>query len=181
MIIVGYGRFGQTVAQMLMAKRVSVTLIDLKPQQIELSEEFGTKVFYGDGTRTDLLAMAGADQARAILFCNDGELERAAVQRVLEAFPQAMVMARVFDRRHLIALDGLDLAYAQRELFESAVTMGRAALRKLGVEGGEIERVEKEYRLRDCDRLERQSQSGDLHAGEEQMFRVDRPLGDPTI
>ena len=180
-IIVGYGRFGQTVAQMLMAKRVRVTLIDLKPQQIELSEEFGTKVFYGDGTRTDLLATAGADQARAILFCNDGELERAAVQRVLETFPQAMVMARVFDRRHLIALDGLDLAFAQRELFESAVTMGRAALRKLGIESGEIERVEQEYRLRDCDRLERQSQSGDLHAGQERMFRVDRPLGDPTI
>ena len=180
-IIVGYGRFGQTVAQMLMAQRVPVTLIDLKPQQIELSEEFGTKVFYGDGTRTDLLAMAGADQARAILFCNDGELERTAVQRVLETFPQAMVMARVFDRRHLIALDGLDLAFAQRELFESAVTMGSAALRKLGVDDAAVERVEEEYRLRDCERLERQSRSGDLHAGEDRMFRPDRPLGEPML
>ena len=49
-IVVGYGRFGQTVAQMLMAKRIGVTLIDKKPSMIETAEEFGTKVYYGDGT-----------------------------------------------------------------------------------------------------------------------------------
>ena len=43
-IVVGYGRFGQTVAQMMMAKGIGVTLIDKKPAQIELSGEFGTKV-----------------------------------------------------------------------------------------------------------------------------------------
>ena len=43
-IVVGYGRFGQTVAQMLQAKKIGVTLIDKKTDQIELSEEFGTKV-----------------------------------------------------------------------------------------------------------------------------------------
>src|SRR5437763_15574805 len=50
-IVVGYGRFGQTVAQMMMAKRIGVTIIDKKPAQIELSGEFGTKVYYGDGVR----------------------------------------------------------------------------------------------------------------------------------
>jgi Kef-type K+ transport system membrane component KefB len=44
-IVVGYGRFGQTVAQMLQAKRIGVTIIDKKPAQIELSGEFGTKVY----------------------------------------------------------------------------------------------------------------------------------------
>nr|MBA3836016.1 NAD-binding protein [Sphingomonas sp.] len=63
-IVVGYGRFGQTVAQMLMAKKIGVTLIDLKPQQIELSGEFGTKVYYGDGTRVDLLRTAGRKRPR---------------------------------------------------------------------------------------------------------------------
>ena len=53
-VVVGYGRFGQTVAQMLQAKRIPVTLIDSKPSQIELSQEFGTKVYYGDGTRVDV-------------------------------------------------------------------------------------------------------------------------------
>ena len=60
-IVVGYGRFGQTVAQMLMAKGIGVTLIDKKPSMIETAEEFGTKVYYGDGLRLDLLRTAGAE------------------------------------------------------------------------------------------------------------------------
>ena len=83
-----------------------------------------------------------------------------------------------FDRRHLISLRSLDLSFAQRELFESAVTMGKAALRAVGIEQQEIERVEREYRLRDCERLERQTESGDLHAGQELPFSADRSLPD---
>ena len=70
-IVVGYGRFGQTVAQMLFAKNVGVTLIDKTPGLIERADEFGTKVYYGDGMRIDLLRTAGAETAKAILFCND--------------------------------------------------------------------------------------------------------------
>jgi monovalent cation:proton antiporter-2 (CPA2) family protein len=180
-IVVGYGRFGQTVAQMLQAKRIGVTIIDKKPSQIELSEEFGTKVYYGDGLRLDLLRAAGAETAKVIAFCNDnegGELSRSAVKAVLDAFPQASVMVRAFDRRHLIELRGLDLVLAERELFESAVVMGKAALRASGVGPRETEHVEREYRMRDCDRLERQRETGDLRAGWETSFGEDRPLPD---
>jgi glutathione-regulated potassium-efflux system protein KefB len=180
-IVVGYGRFGQTVAQMLQAKRIGVTIIDKKPSQIELSGEFGTKVYYGDGLRLDLLRAAGAETAKVIAFCNDnegGELSRSAVKAVLDAFPQASVMVRAFDRRHLIELRGLDLVLAERELFESAVVMGKAALRASGVAQREIERVENEYRLRDCERLERQRETGDIRAGWETAFGEDRALPD---
>lgn len=179
-IVVGYGRFGQTVAQMLMAKRIGVTIIDLDAEMIDVSSEFGWKVYYGDGTRIDLLRIAGAEIARAILFCNDGDsLNRASLERVLEAFPQASVMARVFDRRQLIDLRGLDLDYAQRELFESAVKMGRRALAQLGIEAAEIDRVEEAYRIRDCERLERQREEGDYRAGRDQIFAENRALADP--
>jgi glutathione-regulated potassium-efflux system protein KefB len=180
-IVVGYGRFGQTVAQMMQAKRIGVTIIDKKPAQIELSEEFGTKVYYGDGLRLDLLRLAGAETAKVIALCNDnegGELSREAVRTVLEAFPQAAVMVRAFDRLHLIELDGLDLAFAERELFESAVAMGRAALKASGFGREEIDRVEREYRLRDCERLERQSKTGDIKAGWDRTFTADRALPD---
>ena len=179
-IVVGYGRFGQTVAQMLMAKSIGVTMIDKRPSMIERAEEFGTKVYYGDGLRLDLLRVAGAETAKIIAFCNDnegGEMTRAAVKAVLEAFPQAAVMIRAFDRLHLMELDGLDLAFAQRELFESAVVMGRAALRASGIDGAEADRVERAYRMRDCERLERQNATGDLHAGEETSFTA-APLPD---
>ena len=183
-IVVGYGRFGQTVAQMMMAKRIGVTLIDKKPAQIEQSGEFGTKVYYGDGLRLDLLRAAGAETARVIAFCGDnseGELTAEALGAVLDAFPQAAVMVRAFDRLHLIELDNLDLAFAERELFESAIAMGRAALRANGLEPPEIDRVEREYRMRDCERLERQVETGDIKAGWDRAFKPDSALPDEGL
>jgi monovalent cation:proton antiporter-2 (CPA2) family protein len=179
-IVVGYGRFGQTAAQMLMAKRIAVTLVDTDAEMIEVAETFGVKVYFGDGMRIDLLRLAGAETAKTILFCNDKQdgLNREALKRVLEAFPQAAVLVRAYDRVHLMSFDGLDLAFAQREMFESAVKMGRAALEILGVEADEIDRVDFEYRLRDCERLERQSETGDLRAGIEQSFGPDRALAE---
>jgi monovalent cation:proton antiporter-2 (CPA2) family protein len=181
-IVVGYGRFGQTAAQMLMAKRIEVTIVDTDAEMIEVAERFGVKVYFGDGMRVDLLRLAGADTAKAILFCNDrgSGLNRDAIERILEAFPQAAVLVRAFDRIHLLSFDGLDLAFAQREMFESAVKMGRAALEILGVEAEEIDRVDFEYRLRDCERLERQSETGDLRAGIDQSFGPDRALSEKS-
>jgi monovalent cation:proton antiporter-2 (CPA2) family protein len=178
-IVVGYGRFGQTVAQMMQAKGVGVTIIDKDPAMIETAEEFGTKVYYGDGLRLDLLRIAGAETAKVIAFCGDnerGELNREAIKTVLDAFPQAAVMVRAYDRVHMIELAGLDIAFAERELFEGAVAMGRAALRASGFDKNEVERVEREYRMRDCDRLELQSAEGDLHAGESLTFSAERAL-----
>src|SRR4030095_12694989 len=91
-IVVGYGRFGQTVAQMVQAKGIGVTLIDKKPSMIETAEEFGTKVYYGDGLRIDLLRTAGAETAKVIAFCNNnegGELRRDFIQAVLGGFSPA--------------------------------------------------------------------------------------------
>ena len=177
--MVGYGRFGQTVAQMMMAKDIQVTLIDSKPSQIELSGSFGMKVYYGDGTRIDLLRLAGAAEARVILFCLDGPNPgRRKLEAILEAFPQAAVYVRAFDRRHLMEIAELDVAGSIREVFESAVAMGRQALAALDVPKRQIDRVEKEYRTRDLERLESQTATGDLHAMKETMFRPGNPLGD---
>jgi voltage-gated potassium channel Kch len=170
-IVVGYGRFGQTVAQMLMAKRIPVTLIDLKPSQIELSGKFGTKVYYGDGTRIELLRTAGAAEAEGIFFCHDDPaFSREQLEAIMDAFPQAAVMVRVFDRRHAMALEGLDVRLLQREVFDSAVLMGREALAALGIAEREAARVEREYRQRDIERLRAQAKTGDLKSGIERSF-----------
>jgi glutathione-regulated potassium-efflux system protein KefB len=178
-IVVGYGRFGQTVAQMLMAKGISVTLIDSKPSQIEISGDFGSKVYYGDGTRLDLLRLAGSAEAKAILFCLDGRAPTARrLEPILEAFPQAAVFVRAFDRIHLMELAPLDIKCTIREVFESAVSMGREALALFCVDGEEVDRVEQEYRERDRQRLDSQTASGNIHAMKENMFGPDNPLGE---
>ncbi|MDB5692444.1 MAG: sodium:proton exchanger [Alphaproteobacteria bacterium] len=180
-IVIGYGRFGQTVAQMLMAKEISVTLIDSKPSQIEVAGSFGMKVYYGDGTRLDLLRLAGAAEAKALLFCVDGAVPARRLAPVLQAFPQAAVFVRAYDRVHMMELAPLDLKCTIRELFESAVAMGREALALFCIDADEVDRVEHVYRARDRERLDSQTASGDLHAMSDTMFRPNNPLGERQV
>ena len=58
---------------MLMAQGIAVTLIDTDIEMIDVAGSFGAKVYYGDGTRLDLLRQAGAAEAELILFCIDGD------------------------------------------------------------------------------------------------------------
>lgn len=171
-IVIGYGRFGQTVAQMLMGHGSSVTLIDKKPAQIEISSRFDMKVYYGDGTRIDLLRRAGAEEARIIAFCIDGDtLDDRTLEPILEAFPQAAVFARAFDRRHLLRLNGLDLTGIIREVHESAIAMGLQILKTLNLPDSEIAEIERRYRENDQQRLAAQGASGSLQAAKDLMYR----------
>lgn len=176
-IIVGYGRFGQTVAQMLMGHGFAVTLIDKKPAQIEVSSRFDINVYYGDGTRIDLLRRAGADEARLIAFCiDDPSLDGRLLEPIAEAFPQAALMLRAFDRRQLLAVQDLDLAGVVREVYESAIAMGVQSLQVLGVPDEQVEEVERQYRANDRERLDLQIQHGDLLVAKELMFRPGRAM-----
>jgi CPA2 family monovalent cation:H+ antiporter-2 len=170
-IVIGYGRFGQIVAQMLHAVDCSVTLIDKKPSQIELSGRFDTKVYFGDGLRIDVLRRAGAEEARLIIFCaDDRSIDAAALAPIVEAFPNARVLTRVFDRRQLLAIDGAGTVGAVREVFESSIALGAMALQQLEVAPREIEDVEMALRQLDAERLGMQISEGDLGAGRDYRF-----------
>ena len=149
---------------------------------IETAEEFGTKVYYGDGLRIDLLRIAGAETAKVIAFCNDnegGELSRTAVKTVLDAFPQAAVMVRAYDRRaHDRAQRASISPSPSASCSKARWRWAGRRLRPAASPRHEIERVDREYRMRDCERLERQSATGDLHAGESLAFSADRALPD---
>lgn len=176
-IVVGYGRFGQTVAQMLAGHGCRVIIIDKKPEQIELSQQFDVTVYYGDGLRLDLLRSAGAEEARLICFCTDdaamGPEELAPVQ---QAFPGAALLVRAFDRRQLITLARLNDAHVVREVFESAICMGRLALDVLGADTDLVDSVEREYRETDGERLRRQTESGDMKTAKDMIYRPGKTM-----
>ncbi len=162
-IIVGYGRFGQTVAQMLIASEVPVTLIDSDIEMIDIAESFGSKVYFGDGTRIELLRQAGADEAELILFCMDGDqLSADLIESIHEAFPNAAIYVRAFDRRAVINLQGTPANYIVREVMESAIKMARMALNAADVSEEAIDRAEDMYRARDRERLHKQFETGDI-------------------
>ena len=175
-IVIGYGRFGQTVTQMLLAQGLSLTIVDLDIETIDVGGRMEMKVYYGDGTRIELLRQAGADEAKMICLCIDGEGPDAEVVRAIaEAFPKAKLLVRLFDRRHVLALHGIELAGTVREVYESAIRMGRLALEALGVEPDEIGRIEADYRERDERRLAVQHSEGNIRAALGLMYRPGRP------
>jgi len=170
-LVVGYGRFGQTVAQILLAAGIPVTLIDTDTEMIDVAREFGAQVYFGDGTRLDLLRQAGAAEAELILFCLDGEQPEAAfLHAVREAFPNAAILVRAYDRRMLVALRNAPVDYVVREVMESAVQMARAALGQLGDSEEDIDRAEAFYRANDRERLDMQKEHGDIRAGRDRTI-----------
>ncbi len=170
-LIVGYGRFGQTVAQMLIASDIPVTLIDSDIEMIDVAQSFGAKVYFGDGTRMDLLRQAGAAEAELIMFCLDGDqLTADFIEGVHATFPAAAIYIRAFDRRSVIRLKPTPALGVVREVMESAVKMARMALEELGNKLEDIDRAESTYRSSDRERLRAQIDSGDLHAGQERII-----------
>ncbi|WP_225206521.1 cation:proton antiporter domain-containing protein [Novosphingobium huizhouense] len=170
-LIVGYGRFGQTVGQMMLASGIDVTLIDTDVEMIDVAGQFGAKVYFGDGTRIDMLRQAGAAEAEVILFCLDGDqLPPDLVEAVHEAFPQAALYVRAFDRRVMVRLRDAPTALVVREVLESAVVMARAALDALGLSQEAINRAEDRYRANDRERLDVQIASGDVRAAREKII-----------
>jgi glutathione-regulated potassium-efflux system protein KefB len=151
-----------------------VTLIDTDIEMIDVAGSFGAKVYYGDGTRLDMLRQAGAADAELILFCIDGDqIEPEFLEGVHEAFPSASVFVRAYDRRALVKLRDAPVAGAVREVLDSAVRMARMAMAKVGVDEEEIDRTEDLYRARDRERLKAQLATGDLRA------RIDRMITEP--
>jgi glutathione-regulated potassium-efflux system protein KefB len=170
-IIVGHGRFGQTVSQIMQAAGRTVTLIDVRPETIDVSNEFGRKVFYGDGTRIDLLHRAGADEACAIFFCmDDREVTAESLMPVRETFPNAKLFVRAYDRRQAIELMPEETPNITRELFESSIKMASDALVSLNVAANVREQAIAEFRRRDLARLQEQYRTGNMHAGSQHSF-----------
>lgn len=165
-LVVGFGRFGQVACQSLLARDVDVTIIDTDTEMIQSAATFGFKIYYGDGSRLDVLHASGAHRARAIAVCID---DRAAADRIVELakvhFPQAKLLVRSFDRQHALKLvnDGVDLQV--RETFESAVRFGELALREVGVPEEEAAEVASEVRRLDAERFELEIASNDTRAG----------------
>ena len=173
-IIVGHGRFGQQVSQIMQAAGRSVTLIDINPQTIDRSGDFGFKVFYGDGTRVDLLQRAGGEDAQAILFCIDDRYMTAeSLMPVRQTFPRTKLFVRAFDRQQALKLMEDDGISIMREVFESSIRMSADALKFFGTDREAIHDIIAEFRRRDRDRLKAQFSSGDMHAGKRHSFGGD--------
>ncbi len=179
-LLIGFGRFGQVASQSLLARDVDVTIIDNDIEMIQSAERFGFKIYYGDGTRLDVLHASGAGVARAIAVCvNDSAQADRIVELVAHQFPQAKLLVRSFDREHSLRLIHAGVDFQIRETFESAVAFGEAALVELGLDEEDAAAIAREIRRRDAERFELEMAGGGLSAGAHMVFGSALP-GVPT-
>ena len=133
-IIVGFGRFGQIIGRLLFASGYRATVLDHDPDNIEVLRRLGFPVFYGDGTRLDLLTSAGAEHASILINAIDDPASNLKLIDVAEQyFPHLRIVARARNVTHWRELRARGVERAERETFESALRAGRYALEALGV------------------------------------------------
>ncbi|ODT85469.1 monovalent cation:proton antiporter-2 (CPA2) family protein [Phenylobacterium sp. SCN 70-31] len=164
-LIIGFGRFAQVVSQPLLAKGIEVSTIENDVEMIRAAAGFGFKVYYGDGTRLDVLRASGAGNAEAIMVCVDKpDVADHIVELVKAEFPLAKLFVRAFDRGHSLRLVEAGVDFQIRETFESALQFSKRALIELGVDELEAADLVKDARKRDNERFELQV-AGGLQAG----------------
>ncbi|MEP9371457.1 monovalent cation:proton antiporter-2 (CPA2) family protein [Mesorhizobium sp. KR1-2] len=177
-LVIGFGRFGQIASQPLLLRGVDVTIIDNDVEMIKAAATFGFKVYYGDGTRLDILQTAGAGRARAVLICVDkGQTAVKIAEQMQAEFPLVTVLARAFDRGTAMDLIQIGVDYQMRETFESALAFGQATLEQLGVDREEAADTIADVRERDAARLDAQLVGG-LQAGRG-FFKGNMPVPAP--
>lgn len=165
-LLIGFGRFGQIVSQPLLGNSCSISIIDSNTQAIRDASDFGFKVYYGDGTRLDILHAAGAPDARLIIVAiDDREASLKIAELVKSEFPLVPVLARALDREHAIELIQARVDYQIRETFESALALSDQALALLSIDSEERARLIEDIRRRDSDRLAIEVTDGIYAAG----------------
>lgn len=132
-LIIGHGRVGGMVNRMLRAGGVATTVVDYSSSQLELLRAFGLRVFFGDGTRPDLLKAAHIDDVRLVVIAIDDKEKITELARyIITTYPTVHVLARARDRMHVYDLWSVGCRNIIRETYDSSIRMGRSAFEALG-------------------------------------------------
>lgn len=173
-LMVGFSRFGQIAAQILLASGRDVTILDDSPDRVRQAATFGFRIYFGDGTRLDMLRAAGIEKAKIVAVCTHRkDITDKIVDLIRSEYPDVRLFVRAYDRIHSLELRARDVEYELRETFESGLLFGRRTLEGLGATEDQAHEIAEDIRRRDEERLRLQAQEGIL-AGRELMHK--RPV-----
>jgi voltage-gated potassium channel Kch len=133
LIIAGFGRFGVVLGRFLIANGMSATILDDNPENIDVLRKFGFKVYYGDASRADLLASAGADKAKVLIVAVDDQQKSLKIIDLAQRnYPHLKILARAVNQKHSYELLDRKVDGFEREMLESSLLLGIEALTHLG-------------------------------------------------
>ncbi|NNM73024.1 monovalent cation:proton antiporter-2 (CPA2) family protein [Enterovirga aerilata] len=149
-IICGFGRMGQIVGRVLRMRGIPFVALEKDSEQVEVLRRFGSKVYFGDPARPDLLRAAGAANSRLLVNClADIEENLALVDAVQRNFPNLQIVSRARNRRHAHLLIDRGVKVFVRETFHSSLRLTEHALTALGVSQAEARRAVEIFRQHD--------------------------------
>ena len=182
-LMIGFSRFGQIAAQILLTGGTSVTIIDHSAERVRSAAKFGFRLYFGDGTRKEVLEASGIRRAKIVAVCTN---KKAVTDRIVELvqseFPDTRLYVRSYDRTHTLELRGQGVEYELRETFESGLRFGQKTLEGLGMDEGTASAILEDVRRRDEERLALQAVEG-IQAGRDRWYTkpvTPEPLIKPT-
>ncbi len=178
-IIAGFGRFGQIIGRVMRMLELDFTALEIDSAQVEVLRKFGSKVYYGDASRVDLLTAAGADKARFMIICiDDVESSIQTVDVVQTHFPNLKIFARARNRNHaFLLLDrGIELIY--RETLASSAEMAEELLIAMGYPHAVAKANTKRFRAHDAETLLKQHA---VYKDEKLLIRTSKEAAEQLI
>jgi voltage-gated potassium channel Kch len=175
-IICGFGRMGQVVGRILRMSGIRFTALDRDPARVEVARRFGTRVFYGDAGRLEVLRAAGAAEARVLVLAMDDADSVLRTSEIAQRnFPNLRILARARDRQaaHLLLDRGVDGLV--RETFHSTLKLTELALKQVGMTAPEAARTIEIFRTHDEAEL-RQTQA--FYRDEKQLVQSAQQAAD---
>ena len=149
-IICGFGRVGQIVGRVLRMQRIRFIALEQDASQVEVLRRFGSKVYFGDPARPDLLRAAGAETAKLLVVALEDMDEILQVVDVAKrTFPNLRILARARNRRHAHLLMDRNIAGQVRETFHSSLRLTEMTLTELGIPAAEAQRAVAFFQVQD--------------------------------
>lgn len=156
-VIAGFGRVGQVVGRLLLARGTRFTALDVDAEQVETVRRFGLKVFYGDAANLDLLHAAQLRDAKVfVLAIDDVKASLRTAELVRKHFPHVQIVARARNRFHASRLMDLGIERQIREALPSSLEMARWTLELLHEPPALVDQMVTRFVRHDAEVLARQ-------------------------
>ena len=136
-LIVGYGRVGRLVAEMLDRHAIPWLAVEQSTRLVDAARRDKSTVMFGDASRQDLLRRCGLAEARALIITMDAPDVAEAVTSAARALrPALTIVVRARDARHARRLYELGATDAVPETVEASLQLSEAALVDIGIPMG---------------------------------------------
>jgi CPA2 family monovalent cation:H+ antiporter-2 len=146
-VLVGYGRVGQTVASVLSEAGISYVALDMDPSRIRECRVKGMPVYFGDASRVEILKAVGIQGARAVVVTLDRPVTADLVVATVKAlFPDIPIFARARDLPHSRRLQDEGLTEAVPETLEASLQLGAITAEAMGASADEVTGIIQKYR-----------------------------------